>query len=80
MTMADEPEKEDEVRAYTDTLIKESGVEPVEIGLFAGWFMPEKFGFMGRTILRMLHASEGDHRDWDVIVAWTREVAPKLGL
>lgn len=79
LTMADHPEKADEVRAYTDALLEETGLQPVDIGLFAGWFEPGEFGFLGRTILQKMKAPEGDHRDWEAIAAWTRAVQPKLG-
>ncbi len=79
LTMAQEPEKADEVRAYTDPVIEESGIEPIDVGLFAGWSELDKFGFVSRTILTKMEAPEGDFRDWDAIAAWTREVAPKLG-
>jgi len=73
LSMAD-AEKADEVRAYTDALIAETGVEPVEVGLFA------EFPFVERTILKLMKAPTGDFRDWDAIDAWTTEVAGKLGV
>ena len=80
LTLATDPSKRDEVRAYTDPVIKESGVEPVDIGLFAGWNEPKKFNFLERTILKMMKSPEGDFRDFDAIGAWAAETAPKLGL
>jgi menaquinone-dependent protoporphyrinogen oxidase len=80
LTMAREPDKADEVRAYTDPVIEESGVEPVDVGLFAGWFEPDKFGVAGRTVLKRMDTPTGDFRDWDAIAAWTEDVAPKLGV
>jgi len=80
LTMASDPSKRDEVRAYTDPVIKKSGVEPVAIGLFAGWNQPKKFSFIERAILRMMKAPEGDFRDFAAIGAWAAETAPKLGL
>jgi len=79
LTMAD-AEKADEVRAYTDALIAETGVEPVDVGLFAGWNEPKEFPFVERTILKLMKAPTGDFRDWDAIDAWTTEVAGKLGV
>lgn len=78
LTMADTPEKADEVRAYTEPLLQKAGLRPVDVGLFAGWFVPEHFGFVGRTILKKMGATEGDHREWDKIEAWAREIAPRL--
>lgn len=79
LSMAD-AEKADEVRAYTDALISETGVEPVDVGLFAGWNEPAEFPFVERTILKLMKAPTGDFRDWDAIDAWTTEVAGKLGV
>jgi menaquinone-dependent protoporphyrinogen oxidase len=80
LTLAQEPGKTDSVRAYTDALIAETGVTPVDVGLFAGWNEPKKFAFVERTILKMMKAPEGDFRDWAKIDVWATEVAPKLGL
>ena len=78
--MADAPQGTDEYRAYTDALIAETGVEPVDVGLFAGWNEPKSFSFVERTILKMMKAPEGDFRDWDAIDAWTRDVAVQLAI
>jgi len=80
LTLGQDPTKTDEVRAYTDALIAETGVEPLDLGLFAGWNEPKKFSFIERTVLKMMKAPEGDFRDWKAIEAWAGEVAPKLGL
>lgn len=78
LTMAADPEKAADVHAYTDALIAETGVEPVDVGLFAGWYEPKRFSFVERTILKMMKSPEGDFRDWDAIDAWTRDVAAQL--
>lgn len=75
-----EADKADEVRAYTDPLIAEAGVQPVDVGLFAGWNEPKRFSFIERAVLKMLKAPQGDFRDWAAIESWTKQVAPKLGL
>jgi menaquinone-dependent protoporphyrinogen oxidase len=80
LTLGQDPTKTDEVRAYTDALIAETGVTPVEIGLFAGSNEPKRFSFIERAILKMMKAPEGDFRDWKAIEAWAGEVAPRLGL
>lgn len=80
LTMAQGPEKADEVRAYTAPLLEETGVKPVDIGLFAGWFEPKEFGFVERAILKGMKSPQGDFRDWDAIDAWARDVAAPLGL
>jgi menaquinone-dependent protoporphyrinogen oxidase len=75
-----DPAKTDEVRAYTDPLIAETGVKPVDVGLFSGWFVPEKFGFAERTIMGLMKAPKGDHRDMKAVASWAGGVAPKLGV
>lgn len=80
LTMADGPEKAPEVRAYTDPLISESGITPVDVGLFAGWFVPSKFSFAERTIMKLMKAPQGDRRDFSAVAEWTTSVAPRLGI
>ncbi len=76
LTIASEPEKVDEVRAYTDPILAESGIEPVDIGLFGGWFEPKRFSFIERTVLKAMKAPQGDHRDWDAIDEWAGTLVP----
>jgi menaquinone-dependent protoporphyrinogen oxidase len=78
LTLASDPGKTDEVRAYTGQLVTDSGVVPVDIGLFAGWNEPKQFSFIERTIMKMMKAPEGDFRDWEAIDAWAKTVAPVL--
>lgn len=80
LTMAAEPEKADEVRAYTDPLVTETGVTPVDLGLFAGVNEPKKFSLPERLIMKAMKAPQGDFRDMDAVAEWTRGVAGKLGL
>jgi len=80
LTLATEPAKTDAVRAYTEPLITETGVTPLDIGLFAGWNEPKKFSFIERTIMKMMKAPEGDFRDWAAIDAWASQAAVKLGV
>ena len=80
LTLASEPEKVDEVRAFTDSLIEASGVTPVDVGLFAGWFEPKKFSLVERVVLKAMKAPQGDFRDFSAVGDWTQGVAPKLGL
>jgi menaquinone-dependent protoporphyrinogen oxidase len=76
---AREPDKQAEVRAYTDPVIAATGIQPIDIGLFAGWFESKEFGFAERSILKLMKTPEGDFRDWAAIDAWTDAVAPELG-
>jgi menaquinone-dependent protoporphyrinogen oxidase len=78
LTMKSEPEKADDVRGYTDKLLEETGVEPFEYGTFAGWFVPEEFGFLERTMLEKFDSPQGDFRDWDAIAAWAKRVEAGL--
>ncbi len=74
LTMAAEPEKADEVRAYTDSIISESGIAPVDVGLFAGWNDPASFSLPERLIMKAMKAPRGDFRDYSAVADWTREV------
>lgn len=80
LTMGTNPEKADDVRAYTDPLIAETGVQPVSIGLFAGMNEPKKFSLPERLIMKAMKAPVGDFRDFGAVEAWANEVAPLLGL
>jgi menaquinone-dependent protoporphyrinogen oxidase len=78
LTMAAEPEKADEVRAYTDGLIAGSGVQPVDIGLFAGMNELARFSLPERLIMKAMKAPQGDFRDFEAVEAWAREIAGRL--
>lgn len=80
LTVANEPEKTDEIKAWSDPLITETGVRPVDIGVLAGWNEPKRFSFIERSIMKIMKAPQGDFRDWDAIASWTRSAAGKLGL
>ncbi|MHB1477361.1 MAG: flavodoxin domain-containing protein, partial [Coriobacteriia bacterium] len=67
LTMATDPDKADEVRAYTDPLVTESGIEPVDVGLFAGMNEPKAFSLPERLIMKAMKAPEGDFRDYESV-------------
>lgn len=75
-----DPGKADEMRAYTDHILEENGVKPVDIGLFNGCFDPTRFTLVERMVLRGMGAPEGDFRDWPAIEAWARKAGAMLGL
>lgn len=53
--------------------------EPVRMGLFAGKMDYSRLSFVERFIVqRMVKVPEGDHRDWEAIRSWAREVADVL--
>lgn len=74
-----DPSKNDEVKRYTDALLQATGIEPVDIGVFAGWNEPKAFSFVERTVLKMMKAPVGDFRDMKAIAGWAESVLPKLG-
>lgn len=78
LILVTDPNKTDEVRAYTDPIIAETGVTPVDVGLFAGRNTGEGFSFLERAIVRAMKVPKGDFRDWAEIDAWTLKVAPLL--
>ncbi len=54
-------------------------LEPVRLGLFAGKMDYSRLSLLERFIIqRMIKVPEGDHRDWEAIRAWAREVAGLL--
>lgn len=79
LTLATDPEKSEEVRAYTDALVTETGVTPVDVGLFAGWNEPKAFSLIERTVMKVMKAPQGDFRDFEAVAAWAEDVAPRLG-
>lgn len=80
LTLAQFPEKTDEVRAYTDPLIEATGLTPVDLGLFAGWNEPKQFPLIERLVLKAMKAPQGDFRDFSAVGEWANGVAPKLEL
>lgn len=53
-------------------------LEPREHRLLAGELDRHKLGVMERSIVRAVHAPEGDFRNWDEIEAWGRDIAGAL--
>lgn len=80
LTMHSNPEKANEVRAYTVPLIAETGVRPVDVGLFAGMNLPKTFSLPERLVMKAMKAPEGDFRDLDAAAEWGTAIAPTLGL
>lgn len=80
LTMHTNPEKADEVRAYTDVLLTETGLEPVDIGLFPGMYLPKEFSLPERLVMKAMKSPEGDFRDLQAAAEWATELAPRLGL
>jgi menaquinone-dependent protoporphyrinogen oxidase len=80
LTMHSNPEKAGEVRAYTVPLIAETGVQPADVGLFAGMNLPKTFSLPERLIMKAMKAPEGDFRDLEAATEWGTAIAPRLGL
>lgn len=80
LTQVTEPERADEVRAWTDPITESTGIEPVDVATFPGWFEPKQFSLLERTILKAMKAPQGDFRDYAAVDQWTDKVAPSLGL
>ena len=78
MAMATEPENAHETLGVTDRLLAKTGLDPLDIGVFAGWYDPRKFNFFERKAMEMHKAPEGDFRDWTAIEDWATRVAPRL--
>jgi menaquinone-dependent protoporphyrinogen oxidase len=78
IALAQGAEKAGEMLGYTDPLLEKTGLEPLDVGLFAGWYDPRKFNFLERMIMQIAKAPEGDFRDWTAIENWATRIAPKL--
>jgi menaquinone-dependent protoporphyrinogen oxidase len=74
------PDRIEEVRAYTDPLIAQTDVHPVDVGLFTGWNQPDTFGRAERLMIKAMKAPVGDFRDWDAVRRWTDRTAASFGL
>jgi menaquinone-dependent protoporphyrinogen oxidase len=53
-------------------------LHPREHCVFAGKLDRRDLGIGERVVSRVVHAPEGDFRDWDAIRAWSREIAAAL--
>lgn len=78
LTVAVDPAAAGAVRRCTDPLVQESGVEPVDVGVFPGWYHPHKLVTGERMVARALAAAPGDFRDLDAVRRWARAVLPRL--
>jgi menaquinone-dependent protoporphyrinogen oxidase len=79
LTLASDPDKTAEVRAYTDAVVADAGLTPVDIGVFAGWNEPKAFPLVERLILKAMKAPVGDFRDWAAVESWAEKIEPQLG-
>jgi menaquinone-dependent protoporphyrinogen oxidase len=50
----------------------------VEHRVFAGKLDKEELGLLERTLVRAVHAPEGDYRDWAEVSHWASEIADTL--
>lgn len=80
LTQVTEPDRAEEIRAWTDPLIEQTGVRPVDVATFTGWNEPKEFSFLERTIMKAMKAPQGDFRDLAAVEAWVRDTAAPLGL
>lgn len=71
-------DKAAEVRAYTDQIISASGLEPLDVGLFAGWNEPDSFSMPERVVMKLMKTPRGDFRDSAAIAAWTEQAAQQF--
>lgn len=71
-------EKVAEVRAYTDQIISAAGIEPLDVGLFAGWNEPDAFSMPERVVMKLMKTPRGDFRDNAAITSWTEQVARRF--
>ena len=53
-------------------------VKPRDIKLFHGLIDPKKLSLLERQAVKMVKAAIGDHRDWEMIATWAKEIAAEL--
>jgi hypothetical protein len=72
LTLASKPDTSEEVRVYTEVLVRDCGVTPVDIGLFGRWNEPMRIKLAERLILKAPH---GDFRDMEAVATstWSAE-------
>lgn len=73
------PERAAEACGYTLPVTAATGVQPVDIGVFAGAYEPNRQSFKTRALMRMWGGKAGDFRDWPAIDAWATDLAGLLG-
>jgi menaquinone-dependent protoporphyrinogen oxidase len=77
LTMKDDTKENcDTVSAYLEPI--RSQVKPDKEGLFAGAINMRTLGFIERTMMKVMKATDGDYRDWDTIDTWSQELAQEL--
>ncbi len=75
LTMSeDKPENIEQATKFAQPMI--STKEPVSLGLFGGCINHEKMTDI--FSLPMKQMPEEDHRDWEMIRAWARDLVPKM--
>jgi len=60
---------------YLETILKDTHIKPVSVGLFAGALIIEKLKFPMKFFMAKADFEKGDFRDWDKIRAWAKETA-----
>lgn len=78
LTPVSHPRKAAEARGYTLPLSAETGVTPVDIGVFAGAFEPKRHSIGTRMMAKAWGAKPGDFRDWPAVDDWTLGVTQQL--
>jgi menaquinone-dependent protoporphyrinogen oxidase len=80
----DTPENRSETLGWLTPVLEQTpGVQPVDIGLFAGALLTEgedfeRQFFFWKFIMRAMAKKSGDERDWEAIRAWAVDLRPKL--
>ncbi len=57
-----------------------SATQAREHHIFVGKLDARSLGFGERLIAKVVHAPEGDFRDWEAIRGWTRDIGAALEL
>jgi len=68
---------EDEEKHTAGRKALDEAIAPLEVahlGYFAGKIDMEKLSFLEKMVIKIVKSPVGDHRDWDAVKGWAREV------
>ena len=62
------------INKYNNQVAEKFSLQPIASAAFPGWFIPEKFKFLERNILKMMKSPKGDFRDENQVRKWAAEL------
>ena len=73
-----DPPKPDKDSIHVENIVEATGAR--EHRVFAGRIEHSELGFVERAMVKAVHATDGDYRDWGAVRDWTIEIADALGV